>query len=63
MNKPMTVVEAGRKGGLAGRGQSQNRSPQMKLYWARVRAGEIKHRGRGKAKPKQRELPLESENE
>lgn len=60
MSKVMTVVEAGRKGGLAGRGPSKDRSTQMKHYWARVRAGEVKGpRGRGPNKPKQRELPLD----
>jgi hypothetical protein len=60
MKKVLTVVEAGRLGGLAGRGASQSRSVQMRRYWAQVRAGKIKHRGRGKNKPKQGELPLES---
>lgn len=60
MKKVLTVVEAGRLGGLAGRGASQSRSAQMLKYWKAVRDGKIKHRGRGKNKPKQRELPLES---
>jgi hypothetical protein len=56
----MTVVEAGRKGGRAGRGSCKQRTEQMRLYWARVRAGEIKApRARGANKPKQRELPLD----
>jgi len=56
----MTVVEAGRKGGLAGRGASKQRTEQMKLYWSRVRAGEARApRPRGRNKPKQRELPLD----
>ena len=60
MNKVLTVVEAGRLGGLAGRGSVKQRSKQMKIYWARVRAGEIKGpRPRGKNKPKQREFPLD----
>lgn len=60
MDKVLTVVEAGRLGGLAGRGSVKQRSQQMKLYWSRVRAGELPHRRpRGKNKPKQREFPLD----
>lgn len=60
MSKVLTVVEAGRLGGLAGRGSNKQRSAQMKIYWSRVRAGELPlPRRRGKALPKQRTLPFE----
>lgn len=56
----MTVRELAVLGGRSGRGACKQRTEQMKAYWAKVRAGEIQHRGRGPTKPKQAEFPLEN---
>jgi len=58
MEKEITLRENCAKAGRAGRGQCKNRSVQMKAYWRQVKAGKIKHRGRGRSKPKQSEFSL-----
>ncbi len=67
MEKEMTVRELVAKAGRAGRVECKNRSVQMKAYWRKVKAGKIKHRGRGRAKPKQTDFldsyPSEKESE
>jgi hypothetical protein len=60
MEKEMTQREFAALGGRSGRGDSKRRSAQMRVYWAKVRSGEIKHRGRGPNKPKQAEFTLEN---
>lgn len=69
MKGQMTVQEAGRLGGASRRGACKARSKQMRAYWKKVKAGKLPQPERYKGvpiaqrKPKQQELPLETEKE